>query len=448
MTLTNLVDTAGNPIPDGTVIRVDLFKSDLAANPPRRYYLGTFVSDPNPNSPDSVKNGRLNVSLTIDPNLVTTKETAIATVTLASTSPFSNTSTTVAPNIVTSTANDGVGSLRLAIVAFDKSTLFTSIDFAFSQGVAPFTITVNDTALPTITRPVTIDGRNVKGVPNPGGNSLVQITAGAGIPGDGLVLDIGADNSTIRGLAIYGFQNGAGLHVNSSGNTIVGSFFGTDVNTQLGTQGNSEGILIEGGSNTIGGTNAADRVVVAGNITNGIEIRNSSGALIRDAVIGTTTVQTVDQGQNTNNGNRGDGVLISGSSSNTLTGTIGGQAPLVISGNIGAGIHLTNNNTTGSVSIKNLVMGALIGTDQTGAASSRNFANGDGVKIDGGSSANTIGGTFGGTVTANTSPTRNVISGNAGAGILITGADRQLCRGRPHRGEPGRFQARGERHWR
>ncbi len=81
--------------------------------------------------------------------------------------------------------------------------------------------------------------------------------------------------------------------------------------------------------------------------------------------------------------NSADGVLIDGSSNNTIGGTAVGASNL-ISGNSGAGVSIDPGATN------NVVLGNFIGTDATGERAVPNSA--DGVLIDG-SSNNTIGGT-------------------------------------------------------
>src|SRR5207249_4396608 len=78
-----------------------------------------------------------------------------------------------------------------------------------------------------------------------------------------------------------------------------------------------------------------------------------------------------------------------------------------ISGNSFGQVGLTGQNTS-----LNVVQGNLIGTDKTGSTAIVVVAA-TGLQIDSGASNNTVGGGSPGI--------RNVISGNAGDGILITG---------------------------
>ncbi|MHC5538694.1 beta strand repeat-containing protein [Singulisphaera rosea] len=103
-------------------------------------------------------------------------------------------------------------------------------------------------------------------------------------------------------------------------------------------------------------------------------------------------------------GNRFDGIEIDGSANNTIGGSDPASANL-ISGNGIAGVQITGASSTG-----NVIAGNLIGTDLSGKKSLGNASAG--VYLDGVS--NTLLGGSG-------SGSRNVISGNNGAGVQITG---------------------------
>ena len=86
----------------------------------------------------------------------------------------------------------------------------------------------------------------------------------------------------------------------------------------------------------------------------------------------------------------------------------------MISGNTNDGVAFIGTGATG-----NVVAGNYIGTDVTGHAA---LGNGiDGVLIDAGASDNTIGGT--------TAAARNIISGNAYAGVEIHDANDNVVEG-------------------
>ncbi len=100
--------------------------------------------------------------------------------------------------------------------------------------------------------------------------------------------------------------------------------------------------------------------------------------------------------------NGGDGVTISGSSSNTIGGTTTGSRNVIAANT--SGIALRQITAT-----QNTIVGNYIGTNAAGTAASGNFTGID-ILL---SENNTIGGT--------TAGARNVISGNSGEGIAIVG---------------------------
>ncbi len=197
----------------------------------------------------------------------------------------------------------------------------------------------------------------------------------------------------------------------STGNMVEGNFIGTD-NTGAVPLGNTlHGVRISGGvSNTIGGTTALARNVISGNNANGVLIFGAStGNFVRGNYIGTNVNGTEDLG------NSQDGVYIDDADTNTIGGDDAADglvdglvgARNVISGNLSHGVLISDPGATG-----NFVQGNFIGTNAAGTAA---LGNGDrGVRIVFSASGNTIGGTAAGA--------RNVISGNAGAGVELIGS--------------------------
>jgi hypothetical protein len=162
------------------------------------------------------------------------------------------------------------------------------------------------------------------------------------------------------------------------GNTIQGNLIGTD---PAGTAavGNGNGIVINGGqNNTIGGTTAAARNIISGNIVHGIVIRDSANG-VQGNFIGTDITGTAKVG------NGGDGVVVSGLFGFIANGvTIGGTtaaARNIISGSGLNGVELGDASTT-------LIQGNFIGTDVNGTG---NLGN-TGIGISLNSVNNTIGG--------------------------------------------------------
>ena len=241
------------------------------------------------------------------------------------------------------------------------------------------------------------------------GNFIGTDATGTDAVGNGLYgVWLAAPNNTVGGLTatpgsgagnvISG--NGQGIYVNAGNNLIQGNLIGTDAAGTAAVPNSTEGIYVNQGSNTIGGTAANARNVISGNASNGVVIDTSTATanVIQGNYIGTDVAGLLALG----NGVAGVAVL-NGASDVTIDQN-------VISGNGGgvsmSGIDIIGPGTTGVV-----VTGNLIGTDATGTIAIGNV--GAGVYIEN-SADNTIGGTA--------AAERNVISGNDGDGIQITGS--------------------------
>jgi CSLREA domain-containing protein len=133
----------------------------------------------------------------------------------------------------------------------------------------------------------------------------------------------------------------------------------------------------------------------------GIRLLRTS-VTVRGCFIGTDATGTIAQGN-------GTGIDIGGNHFVTGAGSVIGSATPgwrnVISGNLGHGVDIGGGETTGAV-----IQGNFIGTDATGSADLGNGGNGVNIW---GPSGNLIGGTIAGA--------GNVISGNAGSGVLVEG---------------------------
>jgi hypothetical protein len=304
-----------------------------------------------------------------------------------------------------------------------------SITFAVSG-----TIAVTSTALPQISVPVTIDGAGP-----------ITLTGGFSY---GLWLTAG--HSTVKGLAISGFQDG--LVVGGTDNTIGGPGQGNVItgNSNIGLWlqgssnvvqgnhivGNHDGVYISGGTatNTIGGSGAEKGNIITnntriglylqgtGNLVQGNDITNNAdgayigtgghnntiggpGAGEGNVITGNTTYGLALQGPNTSGnmvqgnhitGNRTGAAIYGGAASNTIGGA-GPDQGNVITGNTDNGLTLLDQGTS-----NNLVQGNDIEANEV-----------DGVYVGGGASNNTIGGM--------SDTARNVISANGNDGITISG---------------------------
>ena len=306
---------------------------------------------------------------------------------------------------VTNTNASGPGSLRQAILDANANPGADTINFNIGSGAKTIAL-VSD--LPTITDPVTIDGTTQPGF---AGTPLIEIQ-GAGFSGNGLAL---GSSCTLRGLVINHFgQHGVFLDILSQQNIIEGNFIGTDLTGALARGNTGAGVFTSGRANTIGGTTAAARNVISGNIRAGVQIANSSnpgGGIIEGNFIGTNAAGTGALPNGSSSFSISGGVYVN--NGDMLIGSATAGAGNVISGNIGEGV-IIDALSSGSISVR----GNFIGTNAAGNAGLANTKNGILIFKSGA----TIGGT--------TASARNIISGNNAAGISIaSGAISNLIQG-------------------
>ena len=213
----------------------------------------------------------------------------------------------------------------------------------------------------------------------------------------GLVLDCGANNCTIIGLSVTNSKYN-GILIKSNGNSIIQCYIGVDINGNVkGNQGN--GILICGGNaNVIGANPLANSGlapnVISGNRENGIALFRASGNTIQANFIGTDSTGLKSYPNNKN------GIFVNNYS---LYNQIGGTIYTNSQG-------VTNNpsGSKGTVPIVNIFppLGNLI---------SGNIGNG--VLISGFSNNNTLNGNFIGTDVSGVKAL-----GNSSNGVFIDGS--------------------------
>ena len=288
----------------------------------------------------------------------------------------------------------------------------------FNIGGAGIQTIVLNNCLPTIDKPVTIDGwsqANIKGYQGP---PLIELVGtGCDMAGG---LTITAGKSTVLGLVINKFGAGAGILLQDGGsNVIAGNYIGTDSSGTL-ARSNLVGILIDNSpNNTIGAndhTGTCDKScnVISGNSQEGIRIQGSGakgnvilGNFIGPAVNGTVALGNVNDGVFVASGTPG-GVTIGGPDHDA------GKCNKVcnlISGNGRHGVELASGNGIGTT--PSSVEGNFIGTNKDGSCTQDALGKcplgnlRSGVLISN-TSANTI--------------LRNVISGNRENGVFIFGS--------------------------
>jgi hypothetical protein len=265
------------------------------------------------------------------------------------------------------------------------------------------------------------DGRGIfiqgNGASGASGNQIQGNYVGTDVSGataigngsHGITFSAGANNNIIGGTQA-GSRNlisgniGSGILLQSSGtssNQIQGNYIGTNTTGDVAIGNRSNGVMLfnGAGNNTIGGTAAGARNIISGNSFWGIlfQSSNTSGNHVQGNFIGTTVNGDGDLG------NGGNGIYIfSGANNNTIGGTTAGAGNL-ISGNEFGGLRIGTSGNT--------VQGNYIGLKVTGDAALGN--NGPGVEVEVNGINNLIGGTIAGA--------RNIISANAGYGIVIFG---------------------------
>jgi hypothetical protein len=290
---------------------------------------------------------------------------------------------------VTNTEDAGPGSLRQAILDANNSPGSNTIAFQI-DGVGVQTIQPTS-PLPVITNSVILDATTQPGF---AGSPLVVLTGmRAGQSANGLT--IAADNTRVQGLVINSFGGDGIAVLGVTGGAITGNYIGTDSTGQQ-AQHNGIGIAVQGATGLqIGGTLAAERNLISGNSSAGVNLRGDSNQILGNYV--GTDIRGLAGLSN------GIGIYLDVGSANTVGGTAANAGNL-ISGNGTGGVFLS-----GGV-IDDLVAGNDIGTDVSGYDP---LPNGYGVSLAAGATSNLIGGA--------TAAARNVISGNNRVGFLLAG---------------------------
>jgi titin len=340
------------------------------------------------------------------------------------------------------TNDSGAGSLRQAILDANADHGPDTIAFAIGGGGVQ---TIRPTSpLPTITAAVTIDGTTQPGY---AGTPLIVLNGDNARVSGNNGLTITGGNSVVKGLVVNGFFNAGILMCGGGGNVIAGNYIGTDVS---GTSAvfNTYGVDVKSSGNTIGGTTLGSRNLISGSIWEGVVIEadhnvvegNYIGTDVTgvaalpnrsDGVILLGTYNTVggaaNGSRNVISGNQGSGVYCgyAGAHHNVVEGNFIGTdatgtialgngregvtlygANNTVGGTTVSACNLISGNVTAGVRIKmmgadqNVVEGNYIGTDVTG-----NLALGNPVGVDIADGNDT---TIGGTVPG----AGNLISGN------------------------------------
>ncbi|PAP76483.1 lipase/acyltransferase domain-containing protein [Rubrivirga marina] len=171
--------------------------------------------------------------------------------------------------------------LRAAIELANEKAGANTIRFDL-DGTAPFLI-APESALPAITDALTLDG-----LTQPGANDEVAVEIGGDATADADGLDVRADDVTLRGLSVTGFD-GWGVRVDGAdGVTVERMAIGYPLRSGPAFRPNGAGaVLAENGAHdvTIGGTEADDQnrlygtVAVRGDLTDGVSVLRNEIAL-------------------------------------------------------------------------------------------------------------------------------------------------------------------------
>ncbi|MFN7929756.1 MAG: CARDB domain-containing protein, partial [Blastocatellia bacterium] len=305
-------------------------------------------------------------------------------------------------------AGAAVCTLRAAIEEANATAAADTITFTIGTGQQ--TILLN-TPLPDITNPVTIDGTSQPIVINPGPNYTGGVAAFtlssntntirgltiANFTSSFAVYVLGTSNNVIEGNTLTGniagvvlsrapnnliggttaaarnvigghSSNGIIIDTNASmGNRVLGNYIGTD---STGTKGNGNGYGIAiffAANNTIGGTTAGARNVIAANRLAGIRVFGGLGAnaangnTIQGNYIGVDATGTGALGNGLSAGSVPDsGILLTDTNNTTIGGTATG-AGNVIANNGGSGVNLpTPSFTPGITAANNAIQGNSI----------------------------------------------------------------------------------------
>jgi CSLREA domain-containing protein len=398
--------------------RVEIFESDNDASGfgEGRTYLGFLTTDAN-----GAFSGT--VTMPVAPLRIGTRLTGTATDAAGNTSEFGANFTGLLVDFVVNTNDDlvdasvgdgdclnasGLCSLRAAIAELNAwSTLVDTptITFAIpgcSNGAQPACRIAVGSALPTVSRAMTIDAQTQPGwslspIVGVDGTSAARVASG---------LTVQASGSTVRGLSIGGFGV-SGIVVSASNTAIEGNHVGLalDGTTALpnGSLGAANGgVWVTAGSNVrIGGTTPAQRNVLSGNGGAGLWVDGGVVAVTGNYV-GTNAAGTAAVG------NGRWGVVLQAGNGHRVGGSAGGEGN-VISGNAAGsgGVFISGTGQT--------IQGNTIGLRADGTAALPNgdnlsgFSSGIDVRT---GTGHLIGGT--GTGEGNT------IAGNLGSGVRVS----------------------------
>jgi parallel beta-helix repeat protein len=334
--------------------------------------------------------------------------------------------------VVTNLAGAGPGSLRAAIRAADATAPGTSTLINFNVAG---TITLAS-RLPAIKRQMTLNGASAPRYRR-SGPPLVEIDCNSH---GGLHFAAGSAGSQLLGLAVDD-SSGNGVTLRAGTITLNGNYIGLNLRgAAAGNHGDGVYVSAASAKNFIGlnasGASGAVANVISGNGGSGLVLAGSSGNTVVANRIGTNRAGTARIG------NGGDGLAITGRSdgneiggteyvdsatgqANNPTGSKGTVPPVFVVPPLG---NLISGNARDGVLIasgprKNVLNGNFVGTTASGDAAIGN--GGDGVWIRRASGNSLTGCKF----VNNPFVYYNVLSGNGQNGLRVTDSDNVLVQG-------------------
>jgi Ca2+-binding RTX toxin-like protein len=307
---------------------------------------------------------------------------------------------------VTNTLDSGTDSLRWAIDQANTNPGADAIHFNIGGGGVQTISPIG--SLPAIVDAVTIDGTTQPGY---AGTPLIEIEGSNGGAFSGGLFLGDHFGSTVRGLALNRWTDsneGAGIIIHNGGNHVIQSnYLGADVTGTIALA-NRRGIRLFDSSNNLIGTDgdfiddAAEGNLISGNSQEGVFL-DTGETIIAGNRIGTNAAGAASLANNV-----GIAIVFDGAGHIIGTDGVGNQVAErnLISGNVQDGITAAGSSNV-------VIAGNFIGTDALGQIA---IGNGLGVALRFGSASNVVG-TNGDGVGDDFEG--NLISGNAGGGILV-----------------------------
>jgi parallel beta-helix repeat protein len=210
-------------------------------------------------------------------------------------------------------------------------------------------------------------GATINGIAGgPGGpqvkiHATIQVGSGSdvhdlyvsGAQGSGIIVGSGSKvhDNVASGNGQYG------IYLQGSGSKATHNIVGLMPDGTTPQPNQLDGVLLFGGSNTVGGTSAGDRNIISGNLHNGINMFSSDGpfASNNNAILGNYIGVTLDG--STPVPNKFFGVVVQGNS-NRVGGMSPGEGNLIVAANGGDGgvrVNQGNGVSTGTKIQKNLI---------------------------------------------------------------------------------------------